>query len=79
MINLKCKDVKDILSQVAGRSIVTPVQPAQMDFLCTKGYLAVMPKEEYDQTLIDVARLTKINEDFSTEKREEERRRLVRQ
>ncbi len=42
-----------------------------MDFLSTNGYLSVMQKEDYDQTLAEVSNLTKMTEEWQDKKMEE--------
>ncbi len=62
---MKCNDVRTFLSQIAGKSVSMQIQPADMDFLCTNGYLSVMQKEDYDQASAEVSNLTQMNEDLA--------------
>jgi hypothetical protein len=48
------------------------IQQADLDFLSTNGYLSMMQKENYDQTLAEVSNLTKMTEDWQDKKMEEE-------
>jgi hypothetical protein len=42
-----------------------------MDFLTTNGYISVMQKEQYDQTLVEISNLVKVNEELAREEAEE--------
>ncbi|MGA3059937.1 MAG: hypothetical protein ABSD92_06155 [Candidatus Bathyarchaeia archaeon] len=64
---MQCNDVKNFLSQIAGKSVSTQIQQADMDFLSTNGYLSVMQKEEYDQAFAEVSNLTKMSIDLQNE------------
>ncbi len=58
------------MSQIAGKSVSTPFQPVDLDFLTKNGYISVMPKDEYDRAAADVANLIRLNEELYTEREE---------
>ena len=64
---MKCNDVRNFLSQIAGKSISTQIQQADLDFLHNAGYLSMMQKEDYDQASAEVSNLTKMNIDLQNE------------
>ena len=68
---MQCSDVRTFLSQIAEKSVSIQIQQADMDFLCTNGYLSMIQKEDYDRTLAEVSNLTKMNEELHTERMEE--------
>jgi hypothetical protein len=69
---MDCNDARTFLSQIAGKSVSMQVQPADMDFLSSNGYVSVMQKEEYDRAVTEVSNLTKMNEELQSKKMEEE-------
>jgi len=68
---MNCNDVRTFFSQIAGKSVSTQIQQADMDFLATNGYLSVMQKEDYDRAVAEVSNLTKMNEELQSERTEE--------
>ena len=47
------------------------VQPADLNFLSTSGYLSVMQKDDYDSAMAEVSNLTQMNQDLQSELDEE--------
>jgi hypothetical protein len=68
---MQCADVRAFMSQIAAKSVSMQIQQADMDFLCSNGYLSVMQKEEYDQALAEVSNLTHLNTDQQSEMNQE--------
>ena len=68
---MKCNDVRTFLSQIAQKSISLQIPQADMDFLHDNGYLSVIPKEDYDQSLTEVSNLTQDNMDLASEENAE--------
>src|SRR5215471_7717900 len=64
---MKCGQVRTFMSQVAGKSVSTPVQ-VDVSYLSANGYVLVMPKDEYDRAAADVARMVRMNEDLYQER-----------
>jgi len=58
------------MSQIAGKSVSTPFQPVDLNFLTANGYVSVMPKDEYDRAAADVASLIRLNEEMYNEQME---------
>jgi hypothetical protein len=71
VIRMKCSEVRAFLSQIASGSVSMPVQQPDVDFLSANGYLSVMTKDEYDQALAEVSKLTQLNEDLQNEEAKE--------
>lgn len=68
---MHCNDVRTFFSQIAGKSVSMQIPQADLDFLCTNGYLLMMQKEQYDQALAEVSDLTKMSEELQSETMEE--------
>ena len=64
MIEVKCNDVRTFFTQIAQKSVSLQVQPSDMDFFSSKGYLLVTQKEDYDQEVTEVSNLTQMNIDL---------------
>jgi len=47
------------------------IPESDMEFLTTNGYIFVMQKEQYDQTLAEISNLVKVNEELAREEAEE--------
>src|SRR5262245_15732688 len=58
------------MSQIAGKSVSTPFQPVDLNYLTTNGYVSVMPLAQYDQAAADVASLIRLNEELYAEEME---------
>ena len=68
---MKCNDVRIFFSQVAGKSISMQIPQADLDSFLSGGYLSVMQKEDYDQALTEVSKLTQENVDLASEENSE--------
>jgi hypothetical protein len=64
---MKCSEVRAFLSQVAGNSVSMQIQPVDLDFLSTRGYVSVMQKDEYDRAVAEVSDVAKANEELQKE------------
>ena len=62
---MKCNDVRTFFSQIAEKSVSMQIEPSDMDFLCSNGYLSVMQKEDYDRATAEVSNLTQMNIDLA--------------
>jgi hypothetical protein len=51
------------MSQIAGKSLSMQIQPADLDFLVSNGYLSVMQKEDYDRAAAEASVLAQMNAD----------------
>src|SRR5512137_778705 len=68
---MQCSVVRTFFSQIAGKSVSMQISEADLDFLTTNGYTSVMWKEQYDQALVEVSNLWKVNEELARETAEE--------
>jgi len=64
---MKCNDARTFMSQISGKSVTIQVQQSDVNFLATNGYLSVMPKEDYDRALAEVANLAQMNDALQNE------------
>ncbi len=70
---MKCSDVRTFLSQINDREApITPVPAADLEYLSVNGYVLKTTKEDYDEGVADVARLSQLFTQISAEKSEEE-------
>jgi hypothetical protein len=60
---MKCNDVRIFMSQISWKSVSMQIQPFDLDFLSSNGYLSVMQKEDYDKAVAEVSALTQLNAD----------------
>src|SRR5215510_4298004 len=67
---MKCGEVRRFMSQIARKSVSTPFQPVDLNYLTTNGYVSVMPLDQYDQAAADVASLIRLNEELYNEEME---------
>jgi hypothetical protein len=68
---MQCSAVRTFFSQIAGKSVSMQIPEADMDFLTTNGYVSVMQKEQYDEALVEISDLGKINVELGQEQDEE--------
>ena len=68
---MQCSVVRTFFSQIAGKSVSIQIHEADMDFLTTNSYISVMRGEQYDQTLVEISNLAKVNEELAREEAEE--------
>lgn len=68
---MKCGDVRNFFSQVSGRNISVQVQPQDLEYLATNGYIILMDKSQYDQMSSDVAALAEATQEQQKETMEE--------
>jgi hypothetical protein len=58
---MKCTEVRIFLSQLYDRAEpVTPVPPADLEYLSANGYVLMVTKDDYEKRANDVARLSQI-------------------
>ena len=68
---MQCSVVRTFFSQIAGKSVSIQIHEADMDFLTTNSYISVMRGEQYDQALVEISNLAKVNEELAREEAEE--------
>jgi len=68
---MRCSVVRTFFSQIAGKSVSMQIPEADLGFLTTNGYISVMHKEQYDQALVEISNLTRVNEELAREAAEE--------
>jgi len=70
---MKCTEVRIFLSQLYGRAEpITPVPPADLEYLSANGYVLMVTKDDYEKRANDVARLSQIITQIDTEKTRKE-------
>jgi hypothetical protein len=74
---MRCSVVRTFFSQIAGKSVSTQIPDADLGFLTTNGYISVMHKEQYDQALVEISNLTRVNEELAREAAEERNARAL--
>ena len=58
---MKCSDARAFLSQVNdGQEPLTPIPPADLDYLSSNGYVLRTTKEDHDKGLTELARLSQL-------------------
>ena len=68
---MKCSAVRAFLSQVHDRAEpITPILPTDLDYLSVNGYMLRTSREDYDKEAADVARLSQLTIQLSTERAE---------
>src|SRR3989442_11414551 len=66
---MKCTEVRIFLSQLYDRAEpITPVPPADLEYLSANGYVLMVTKDDYVKRANDVARLSQIITQINTEK-----------
>jgi len=68
---MQCSVVRTFFSQIAGKSVSMQIPQADIDFLTANGYVSVMQKEQYDEALVEISDLGKVNEELVREEDEE--------
>ena len=68
---MQCSVVRTFFSQIAGKSVSMQISQADIDFLTANGYVSVMQKEQYDEALVEISDLGKVNEELVREEDEE--------
>jgi len=68
---VQCSVVRTFFSQIAGKSVSMQISQADIDFLTANGYVSVMQKEQYDEALVEISDLGKVNEELVREEDEE--------
>ena len=70
---MKCTEVRIFLSQLYDRAEpITPVPPADLEYLSANGYVLTVTKDDYEKRANDVARLSQIITQIDTEKTRKE-------
>src|SRR5712664_898999 len=70
---MKCAEVRIFLSQLFDRAEpITPVPPADLEYLSANGYVLTVTKDDYEKRANDVARLSQIIAQIDTEKTRKE-------
>src|SRR2546428_13362345 len=70
---MKCTEVRIFLSQLYDRAEpITPVPPADLEYLSANGYVLMVTKDDYEKEANDVARLSQIITQIDTEKTRKE-------
>ena len=70
---MKCGAARTFLSQIHDRrEPIAPIPPADLDYLSVNGYILRTTKEDYDKWNADVARLSQVTVELSTERAEEQ-------
>jgi hypothetical protein len=68
---MKCNDVRIFFSQIAEKSVLTPIPSVDMDFLANNGYLTLMQKDDYNLGLAEISTLTPMSVDLMNQRMEE--------
>jgi hypothetical protein len=68
---MQCSVVRTFFSQIAGKSVSMQIPQADIDFLTANGYVSVKQKEQYDEALVEISDLGKVNEELVREEDEE--------
>src|SRR5712692_3813704 len=72
---MKCSEARTFLSQISDREEpITPVPPADLDYLSANGYVLRTTKEDYDKGVGEVARLSQLMIQVNAEKSEDEQK-----
>jgi hypothetical protein len=74
---MQCSAVRTFFSQIAEKSVSMQIPQADIDFLTSSGYVSVMQKEEYDEALVEISDLEKLNEQLMRERDEAESARAL--
>jgi hypothetical protein len=61
---MKCNDVRIFFSQIAEKTVSTPIPTVDMNFLANNGYLSVMQKDDYNRGLAEISTLAQISLDL---------------
>src|SRR6266852_4232145 len=70
---MKCTEVRMFLSQLYDRAEpITPVPPADLEYLSANGYVLTVTKDDYEKKAGDVARLSQIITQIDAEKTRKE-------
>ncbi len=68
---MKCAAARTFLSQIHDRQEpITPILPADLNYLSVNGYVLGATKEDYDKAAGDVARLSQITTEVNTQRTE---------
>jgi hypothetical protein len=71
---MKCSAVLTFLSALYNREevLISSISPADLDYLCAGGYVARETKEDYDNNVASLEKLTQLSSQIVTERKEEE-------
>jgi hypothetical protein len=61
---MKCNNVRIFFSQIAEKTVSTPIPSVDMNFLANNGYLTVMQKDDYNRGLAEISTLAQISLDL---------------
>jgi hypothetical protein len=68
---MKCSDVRIFFSQIADKTVTTPIPSVDMDFLANNGYLTVMQQEDYNRGLAEISALNQMTLDLMNQRNAE--------
>jgi len=70
---MKCSEARAFLSQIGDREeVISPIPSADLNFLSTGGYVLRTTKQDYDEGVAEVAKLSQMVTEMNTEKAEDE-------